>query len=501
MKILFSRSAPVFILTILVVGAVLLFGYQKFVPDSKINNDYYTVSMGEISDTVSMSGKIEAKDIARLGFSVPGIIQTIYKEEGEVVDEGEVVASLTSNVMVAEYNTALEQVQFQRERKNELVRGPIQEKQKVARANVLLAKADLQKVEEEYGQALINARKSLLSGSLAAYPLDEDNDDVPPVISGNYSCEEEGSYMIDIFASQSQSGYSYRLSGLASGTFSANAVTPAPLGDCGLYILFDDDEKYRKETWEVAIPNKRGANYLALKNSYDAVLAEYQSALRLAKESVLLSEGEEELINASASPEEIAQMDATIDESLARMVVYEAKIADYTIRSPFDGVVSAVDMKVGEPVSNNHTVTIINEGKYDLIARIPEVDIQRVSVGDRVEVSFDAADHKIFPAKVAIISPVSMNIGGVSYYEAKITMSEEPDWLREGLNADIKIVVEEKKDVLVVPERFIINEDDTTKVLVKDKDTSRSVEVEVGVSGGGMIEVIGLSQGTEVYLP
>lgn len=502
MRLLFARYFWWYSLLLLLFIAAAWFGWMTAGTAAGPALDRVPVTRGEVVKSVTVSGRVEAKEIARLGFPVSGTIQAVYKEAGQSVESGEVVASLTSDSLVAEYNAARERVRLNRERKAELLRGAKSEERVVAAREVSVAEVALQKIILEYDKAISNAWHDLLTTDIRAYPEKDDVDDVPPVVSGNYLCNEPGVYRLELFASAAQAGFSYRLTGMATGTFPGNVTTPDRLGDCGLYIQFDNTEVYRDAAWIIEVPNKRGNGYVALKNAHGLLLTQKETAVAFAEQELAVAQGVEQVVNAGAGSEEVAQANAAIAEASEQLMLYEAKIADYTIRAPFSGLISAVDMKVGEPAGLKHTVTIVNEGGFNLKAKVPEIDITKVKEGAEVTVVFDAETNQVFTGMVTFVSPVSTDVSGVSYYDAYISLAQAPSWMREGLNADVSIIADKHTDAIVLPKRYIGTDPQGSWVLKQTEQGVEKVPVTTGLVGtNDMVEVLNLSVGTLVVLP
>ncbi|MCA9358270.1 HlyD family efflux transporter periplasmic adaptor subunit, partial [Candidatus Kaiserbacteria bacterium] len=165
-------------------------------------------------------------------------------------------------------------------------------------------------------------------------------------------------------------------------------------------------------------------------------------------------------------------------------------------------LVSAVAMKVGEPAGVQHTVTIVNEGGFDLKAKVPEIDITKVKEGASVEVVFDAETNTAFVGVVTFVSPVSTDVSGVSYYDAYISLDQAPEWMREGLNADVMIVADKLTNALVLPARYIGTDAQGSWVLRQTEQGIEKVRIETGLVGtNDTVEVYNLSVGTTVLLP
>lgn len=502
MRLLFSKvTFYLFVLTLMaVVGLWMWPTYFSVANNAGI--DTYVAEPGLIKETVSVTGKVDTVSVTRLGFSVHGIIQHIYKKEGDFVNKGEVIASVATTSLVAEYNAAYSNVEYFRQRREELIEGAIVEERGRSQSAVALANAERDLIVNTYEQLIKNAKKSLLSNDLKAYPIDSANDDIPPEISGNYVCEAEGKYILQLYASNAPSNYSYVLSGLESGTYSANVDTSDTLANCGLYIKFDNTEVYKSSGWEIPIPNTRSANYVTLQNDYNRLQAEYAAKIKVVEEAVRLAQSENQVVEAVPTATRVRQADAHYSQALSELARVDAIISDHIIKAPFSGVVSKVAMKLGEVASPEHTVTVIDAGDYVIKALVPEIKIVGIDTGQQAEVYFDAAPEELIMGQVTFISPVSKNIGGVSYYETHIELQESPDWIREGLNADIEIVLNVKSAAVSIPQRYIIEENNEKWVLESVAAESVRKRVELGLVGSNdMVEISGIDVGAKLILP
>jgi len=502
MRVLFSKRLPWILIGVLLFGFSAVFIIQAILSDGKIEKETGKVEQGDVSVFVTVSGVIHAEDAAELAFPQNGIVKNVSVDEGDFVTEGQVLASLGQESLIAEYNTALANLQFQEAAREELVEGPRAEARTVRDTNVAIAEKNLARTKEEQTRLVENARRALLSAGLEALPVNKESNDVAPTISGTYTCQEEGMYILSVFRSNARSGYSYRLSGLESGTESAYTDHPAALGECGLSIQFDEDEKYENQDWVVTVPNTRSSLYLTNLNAYDLALQHQTNTIEAAEQALELAKSEQTLEYAAPRSEALGQADASVAQARAQLASIEAQIADFTIRAPYDGLITNVDIILGEVGGQTRTITMVKEGDYELQARIPEIDITKISVDDPAEVVFDAKESEVVNAHIAFISPLSTEIDGVAYYEAILTLDETPEWMLEGMNADIDIVVERVNDVAKIPIRFLEQDKDTYRVNVLKNKTIASVSAEVGIIGNdGFAEIKNLTEGTTIVAP
>jgi multidrug efflux pump subunit AcrA (membrane-fusion protein) len=172
------------------------------------------------------------------------------------------------------------------------------------------------------------------------------------------------------------------------------------------------------------------------------------------------------------------------------------------IKAPFSGRVTNVKMKIGETADATKFIGLLAEDQYELEIYIPESNIRRVKIDNPVEVRFDAAVNEVYFGKVGYISPQSMQVEGVSYYSAKIQLDETPAWIREGLSADVEIIFNEVKGVLVVPRQYILEKENETSVLIKNGENFVRQNITTGLQGtNGLIEVVDLQEGLVLVRP
>lgn len=460
------------------------------------------VTRGDISNIVSVSGIVKASDSANLAFPVAGIVTDIPVHEGDVVKEGQVLAVLEQRDLQAERSSAAASLLIAKANRDELVNGPTQESKSVTDISIEIARADLARTASVEDEKVASAYRTLLSDGLEALPVDSDNGNVPPIISGTYQCSQEGIYTLSIYPSSSGSGYSYDLSGLESGTYTAYSESPTPMGNCGLKIKFAPDEIYASKKWVVAIPNTHNPNYIADLNAYTLAKQNRDNNVSAAKQALEKALREQALQNATPRDEALTRADASVIQAEAQLAEIDARIADRTLRAPYDGIIGSIAISRGESFSTGVAMTLVANDAFELTVRIPEIDISRVSLGQQAEVLFDAAKDQVIHGTIVFIAPEATQIDGVAYFEAKMHFSEPPAWLRGGLNADVNIVVDRRENVLRIPKRFLIESSGASSVLVPDGKKTRSVPVTAGFSGNdGFVEITGLTEGDTIVAP
>lgn len=500
-KLLSFRSLIIFILLVVIVfGGTYFFNNQNNNDNTLITT---LVETGTVRELVSVSGIAEAEKRAELGFSTSGIVEKILVTTGDEVLEGQVLVTLQSNTLLADRTEALAAINSAEATLTEIMTGPTETAKNVTSEKLMSAFTTLQQTKVRNDLNVTNAYRTLLSTDLEAYTKEADNDATPPTISGTYTCGEEGVYIIDVYSSASFSDYSYILSGLEEGRYVASDEQPAPLGDCGLQIVFSEDSKYHGSTWLIEIPNTKSNLYTINKNNYDLAISEREAAITEAEQTVALAEAEAINQNAPARTEEFIKARAALKQAEARLNRIDAMISDRSLKAPFSGTITDTDIIAGEIVTSAPILTLLAQEEFEVTARIPEIDIGKLQVGQKVDMLFDAKNDGITRGYISFISLQATEIDGVSYYEATINFNDIPTWIRSGLNADIDIIVAEEQNAKVIPKRFLIAEPDgSTAVLRQVGERSVYTPVTVSFMGNdGQVGINGLEVGEVIVAP
>jgi HlyD family secretion protein len=195
--------------------------------------------------------------------------------------------------------------------------------------------------------------------------------------------------------------------------------------------------------------------------------------------------------------------EAGIEQAEAQVASAEAELAKSIIRSPISGLITKVDVKLGEIVSaNKNIISVISYGDYEVESFVPEADISKVKVDDLARTTLDAyGDTVVFETKVIKIDPAATVIDGVPTYKTTLRFVAEDERVRAGMTANLDILTAERADVLVVPARAVYVVDGKRFVKVLDlSGVARETEVVMGLRGSdGKVEIIsGLNEGDKV---
>lgn len=153
------------------------------------------------------------------------------------------------------------------------------------------------------------------------------------------------------------------------------------------------------------------------------------------------------------------------------------KLDDYNILSPIDGTVIKKEYKAGDTIDNSNSnvvlMTVADMSKMIFTISVDELDIAKVSTGQKVIVTVDALPGTDFEGEVTNLSVEGTAQNGVTTYPVEVTISS-PGKLRPGMNVNAKIQVESKKNVLYLPIAAVTKVGNKAFVFVKGDETGNA---------------------------
>lgn len=297
------------------------------------------------------------------------------------------------------------------------------------------------------------------------------------------------------------------------------------------------------------------ANLERLQNSTPGDLAQLQAAVQQADAT---------LKDLQAGPKswDLASAMAAVQQAQAQLDLARFRYDQAELRAPFDGVVQAVNIKVGQNVNaGTSAIEIVDASRMYVDANVSEVDVANVRPGQEVEMTFDALPGRTFSGRVQFVAPKGEVQQGVVQFKVRVelvgeAMAGQPTGAAQrpgrpgggqvqrtpsatptaqatpeaaqgptqettprsrfqapeaspaaatgpkpGMTASLNIVTARAENVLMVPNRAIFTQGGKKVVNIMVNGKPTPVEVETGLSNSTMTEIIsGLKEGDEVVV-
>lgn len=448
----FFKRAVIVVLILAVMGGGTFAGYYYLKPGASKAAassiaETTEVTRQSIVTVVSAVGTVEMEEERTLMFRSTGIVDKVFVERGDMVEEGQLLSQLdTSDLELALLKSKLE----------------------LRQAEINLRQAKEGPTAEE-----ILAAQSSLDSAIANY-----NDVMAGPSEEDITIASRSLREAEITLQDAQEAYD-------KVAWHSDIATLSQSSDLQTATI----------AYEVAL-----AEYeQAIQGPTDAEIKSAEASVVQAQTSL------DELLEGPDQDEiDLAQ----INVELAQMSVEDAEldIEQSELYSPIDGVVVSVDTDEGELATDTQTaMTLADITSLHIEAGVDELDIGSVQVGQSVEITLDALEGETLKGHVdEIITLPSEESSGIVEYTVRIVLDTPSDKLRPGMSADAAIEVERVDDVLVVPSSYLkvnMATGDTYVLVLGTGNMVTSVAVEIGVTDGTVTEITsGLEEGDVVVL-
>jgi HlyD family secretion protein len=191
---------------------------------------------------------------------------------------------------------------------------------------------------------------------------------------------------------------------------------------------------------------------------------------------------------------ELRSQRATRDAQALRVARLKQRVDALTLRSPVGGIVGTLaQVERSQVAENAPLVTVVDLSALEIEFQVAESYANEIRAGMAAEVTLDG--RKV-AGTVAGISPDVRN----SQVTGRVRFADQPKGLRQNQRSSVRIVLDERADVLKVA-RGPFNDSDTRFAYVVRDDDAVRVPVEFGATAIGEIEVrSGLSAGDVLVL-
>jgi HlyD family secretion protein len=235
-----------------------------------------------------------------------------------------------------------------------------------------------------------------------------------------------------------------------------------------------------------------------------------------------LLEGGDDAFEAATNELALARLDvqsreASLQQARAILEEAEKNLSKTRVYSPLNGMVTSLDIKVGETAISSTTnvpgsslMTIANPASIHTEVNVDEADIANIAVGQEAEIvaiAYPDQPMKGIVQSIAISAKQPTGSQSLSFI-VKITFTDTGSVvLRPGMSCRAEIFTSSDESVLAVPiQALLIEEDRSTgrkdyRVFRYDNGVARSTDVRVGIADDTYQEIVeGLSAGDRIIV-
>jgi len=446
------------VVVILLILAVLIVGMvscsKKLMSSMLKTNNMITeaadVEKRDISEYISASGSVESENMVKITSTLTAKVKSLNVEIGSEVKEGDVLLEFDSADLQQQYDA---------------LKKTIENSDSLSSLNHSVNERNLTNAKNEKEFALAAAQRAI--------------DEAISVRDRAYAKETELTDRVN------------SLIGIRDDLYSqANGC--------------DDPEMYAELFGNYQEAEMEVQSAQAQLDELREQLSGYDSAVKAAEDSYRSAEKSADAAIQSCQDILDAERYNQDNSSQTELDKIADAIEECTVYAPKSGIVTSLNVAEGSIPTSDALMTIEDKNALKITVLISEADILKVHEGMSAVVTAEALGDKEFSAKVSRV--VNIYKGGISDdgtgessggYSAEITIDDKDNEFLIGMNAKVKIILNEKKDVLSVPyESVVENEDGSSSVFLAVTDeasgitTAKKVNVEVGMTGTYFTEIL-----------
>ncbi len=473
------KSKPKALLIALLAAGILgagTFGYQKFkasTPTADISAFTVPVESKTVTIRIKASGIVRPIQTVNLSPKTTGRIAEIYVEQGDWVEQGQVVARMENQDVQAEI---------------------VQAQANLAAAQARLAKLEAGSRPEEISEA--QARLDKARASLSEAQTGSRREDIAEAQAGvarSLAQVEEARSRLQLAAEQVRRNQQLYNEGAISREDLDRQIDEEQRAQASL-AQFEAGVREARQRLERLENGSRPEEI----SRAQADVAQAQSQLNL-------------LLNGTR-PEEITQAQAEVRQAEGRLQAVEVQLEDTLIRAPFECRITQKYATIGAFVapttsasttSSATSTSIVALAKgLEILAKVPEADISQIKSGQQVEIVADAYPDEVFKGRVNLIALEAIKERDVTLFEVRLHIDSGIDQLQSGMNVDLTFLGDRLDNALVVPTVAIVMKKGETGVLIPNEKNQPTFQaVTIGPTIGNQIQILdGLQAEQKVFI-
>lgn len=507
------RKVSFYIIGIAIAGAAVtgVWAYERYFKPAEQPFLYFTVSRGDIQESLKVRGEVVAQKQFELEFPFQGTVAAVYVKDGQPVSAGERLMKLDTASLAIQASQESAVVAQRKADYEKLVAGATAEDISVSEAALSSARVALEdasanlagKIRNAYTVADDSVRsktdrmfdnprtanpsliQAISASSAARSELDAERVAIETMLA-SWSASlnaPSGDLSVDVQSAArdaaSVSAYLDTLSQVVSGLTPNVSLSQAAIDS------YDADVSTARTNMNAATASLGDAN------------EKYQ----LAEAAVTLAEKQLELKRAPARSEDIAAAAARVQEAEDQLAAIDERIAESTLVAPSAGKVSRLHEKVGEIFHPGASAVSMVTAGYKLQADVSELDIAKVDEvgGNVVRIALDAFQGRQFVGRVTSVDAQEVVKSEDKYYRVNIVFDADGASVRSGMSADATILSSLRTGVLRLPEIAVYADSSGKYVEALPPGVTKAagrgsltrIDVKTGVSDGENVEILG----------
>lgn len=459
-----------------------------------------TVQIGSIAATVNGAGNVTPHQQASLSFGTSGTVTKVNVQVGDQVKAGQVLAELDTDDLELQLENAQVNLKIAQNKLTQTQSPATPQDIANARAALQAAQANYNKVATGGAtQSDIAAARAAVASAQAAY-----NSAIADAASGNSQLQAAAAALqkAEIALNQAEVNYADAIQKNATDTSALAAYQNAQVDYQQALANYEALAKTANVDSDSKVQQAKAQLDQAQANLDKLLTPVSQDDLTAAQAQVAQAQNNLEKLLAGPDQATLAIAQAGVEQ--AQIAVKQAQLAlqHAQIVAPFDGVITAVNISVGQTAgSGTAAIEIQDLAHLEIVVSEAETDVPSIKLGQTAQVTLDALPNLTLQGKVTQIAPAGVISQGVVTYPVTVSLTNPPTTVKTGMSASVSVVTAEHDNVLVLPNRAVHTQGRQHYVNVLFEGNVIQVPVTVGLSNDTQTEITsGLKEGDTVLL-
>ncbi|OPJ55288.1 efflux RND transporter periplasmic adaptor subunit [Alkalithermobacter paradoxus] len=242
------------------------------------------------------------------------------------------------------------------------------------------------------------------------------------------------------------------------------------------------------------------ANYENVKSQIKASNENYEKMKTMLEKGIISNEEFQKYEMSMGSMQNTEVLKLQVEQARVMLDNAKSNINDTIIKSPISGVVTSVNVNIGEVSSAGVPgVTVVNIDRVYVDVNVSEHLVNNINSGDSVDILISSLGDEVLSGKITNLSFAP--VGNSMTYPAKIELENKDNKIKPGMFAQVDLITQRKENVVVVPASAIVVKEGKNVVFVIESGLATMKVVRVGIDNGEYIEIVeGLVEGEEVVI-
>ena len=468
----------------------ILGGTIVYAQAGKVTTTYRTalVTYGTITQSIGMAGNLSPVNEADLNFASAGTVSNLYVQVGQAVGAGTPLATLDTTLLSAQLLQAQATLSSAQAKLSQDQAGPTGQSLTSAQNSVASALVSMNNAQTSLADTqAINAQAVAVAQAPVTAAQGPVTADQAVVAQDNTTLAADKAAMTAACVGSPPAVPS------STCTTDTNAVAADQLK-----LTTDQGNLAHDQSALTAAQTTLAAATAKAQQSNDqaaAQLASMQQQYSAAKSSLSAQQ-------TSTTPQTIQMDDAQISIDQVNVNSVQHQLDGATLTSPIPGIVSQVNIKVGQSVTGGGTtyaIVVFSPGSYDLTGTVSDSQVNLVAIGQSVQVT-PAGSTQALLGKITLISPAATVSSGIATFAVTAQLTDTSNSIRPGISASASIVINQVVHVLTVPISAVHTTGAGSTVNVLQSGVLKSVPVQTGASDPTRIEITSGLQINEVVV-